>query len=59
MAAKLSDRDGWVALGAARRWLGVSWTTMRKWVAAKTIKVKKTPTGRLMIRRSDMEGLYR
>jgi hypothetical protein len=53
-------KDGeWVPLPIAARYLGRSLSTLRKWVRCKALKTKKTPGGQHMVRRADMEGLYR
>jgi len=55
----MATKSEWVPLTVAAGYLGRSLSTVRKWVRAKALKTKRTPGGQHMVKRSDMETLYR
>ena len=55
----MANENRWIPLKAACEYLGVKMGTARKWVRAKALKSKKSPGGRHMVLRSDVERLYR
>jgi excisionase family DNA binding protein len=52
-------QEPFIPLREACSYLGVKMDTARKWIRAKVLRSKRTPGGRHMVLRSDVERLYR
>lgn len=52
-----SEYEPWVNTAAACKHLGISSPTFRRWIKAGKVKVKRTPTGELRFRRSELNEL--
>ena len=50
-----SESEPWVNTKTACLHLGVSMPTMRRWIKAKKVNPKRTPTGEYRFRRSELD----
>ena len=51
------DSEPWIDTNAACRHLAISAPTIRRWIKAGRLKPKRTPTGELRFRRSELDTL--
>ena len=51
------DSEPWIDTNAACRYLAISAPTIRRWIKAGRLKPKRTPTGELRFRRSELDTL--
>lgn len=51
------DSEPWIDTNAACRHLAISAPTIRRWIKAGRLKPKRTPTGELRFRRSELDLL--
>jgi excisionase family DNA binding protein len=51
------DSEPWIDTNAACRHLDISAPTIRRWIKAGRLKPKRTPTGELRFRRSELDLL--
>jgi len=52
-----SESEPWVNTAAACKHLAISAPTIRRWIKAGKLKPKRTPTGELRFRRSELDSL--
>lgn len=52
-----TDSEPWVNTAAACKHLAISAPTIRRWIKAGRLKPKRTPTGELRYRRSELDTL--
>lgn len=52
-----SEAEPWVNTAAACKHLCISGPTIRRWIKADRLKPKRTPTGELRFRLSDLDAL--
>jgi excisionase family DNA binding protein len=53
----ISESEPWVNTAAACKHLSISAPTIRRWIKAGRLKPKRTPTGELRFRRSELDAL--
>ncbi len=53
----ISDSEPWVNTAAACKHLSISSPTIRRWIKAGKLKPKRTPTGELRFRKSELDTL--
>ena len=53
----ITDSEPWVNSATACKHLAISSPTMHRWIKAGKIKPKRTPTGELRFRRSELDKL--
>ncbi len=51
------DVEPWVNTARACKHLGISIPTMRRWIKAKKLSPKRTPSGEYRFRRSELDAL--
>lgn len=49
--------EPWIGTADASKYMGVSVTTFRRWLKDGKVKSKRTPTGELRFRRSELDQL--
>jgi excisionase family DNA binding protein len=52
-----SESECWINTAAACKHLAISAPTIRRWIKAGRLKPKRTPTGELRFRRSELDSL--
>lgn len=53
----LPGSEPWIDTAAACKYLAISAPTIRRWIKAGRLKPKRTPTGELRFRRSQLDSL--
>lgn len=51
------DDEPWIGTSAGAKFLGASVPTFRRWIKQGLVNVRRTPTGELRFRRSDLNKL--
>ena len=51
------DNEGWINTASACQHLAISAPTIRRWIKAGKLKPRRTPTGELRYRRSELDTL--
>lgn len=49
--------EPWIDSNEACRYLSISLVTLRRWIKAKRLNAKRTPTGEFRFKRSDLDRL--
>jgi excisionase family DNA binding protein len=49
--------ESWIGTSKACQYLGISMPTIRRWIKTGKLKPKRTPTGELRFRRSELDQL--
>jgi excisionase family DNA binding protein len=53
----LACAEAWIGTAAAAKHLGTSIPTFRRWIKSGLVSAKRTPTGELRFRRSELDKL--